>query len=167
MLCWLYLHKKVKTWSRKILLGYGPIYFTKFEFVWRKRILNRQMIHFSFVCTGCRPHSRCHRPRSSPSGAGHRAGLRSTYPGQRHLKDNILLLVFFKKKMGQPRPLFRLFSVFSNKHYKFYNKYMWKNVHPCRDSNPRPSERESLPITTRPGLPPHYYCLHCFVAYRS
>ena len=26
----------------------------------------------------------------------------------------------------------------------------------CRDSNPRPSERESLPITTRPGLPPFY-----------
>ena len=33
-------------------------------------------------------------------------------------------------KMGQPRPLFRLFLVFSNKHYNFYNKYMWKNVHP-------------------------------------
>ena len=26
----------------------------------------------------------------------------------------------------------------------------------CRDSNPRPSERESLPITTRPGLPPTF-----------
>ena len=25
----------------------------------------------------------------------------------------------------------------------------------CRDSNPRPLERESLPITTRPGLPPY------------
>ena len=24
----------------------------------------------------------------------------------------------------------------------------------CRDSNPQPSEREPLPITTRPGLPP-------------
>ena len=24
----------------------------------------------------------------------------------------------------------------------------------CRDLNPRPSECESLPITTRPGLPP-------------
>ena len=22
------------------------------------------------------------------------------------------------------------FSVFSNKHYNFYNKYLWKNVHP-------------------------------------
>ena len=31
----------------------------------------------------------------------------------------------FFKKMGQLPPLFRLFSVFSNKHhYNFYNKYM-------------------------------------------
>ena len=35
---------------------------------------------------------------------------------------------FFLKKMGQPRPLFRSFSVFSNKQYNFYNKSMWKNV---------------------------------------
>ena len=34
----------------------------------------------------------------------------------------------FLKKMGQPRPLFRLFSVFSNRHrYNFYIS-MWKNV---------------------------------------
>ena len=31
--------------------------------------------------------------------------------------------------MGQPQPLFRLFLIFSNKQYNFYNKYMWKNVH--------------------------------------
>ena len=31
---------------------------------------------------------------------------------------------------GQPRPLFRLFLVLSNKQYKFYNKSMWKNAHP-------------------------------------
>ena len=64
--------------------------------------------------------------------------------------------------MGQPRPLFHLFLVFSNKHYNFYNKKMWKNVHPviqCRDSNPRPLERESLPITPWPGLPPNYEIL--------
>ena len=30
--------------------------------------------------------------------------------------------------MGLPRPIFRLFSVFSNKQYNFYNKLMWKNV---------------------------------------
>ena len=42
----------------------------------------------------------------------------------------LISLHLFLKKMGQPRPLFRLFSIFSNKHYNFYNKYMWKNVHP-------------------------------------
>ena len=31
---------------------------------------------------------------------------------------------------GQPRPLFRLFFVFSNKQYNFYNKSMRKNVQP-------------------------------------
>ena len=36
----------------------------------------------------------------------------------------LALIYLFFKKMGQPRPLFRLFSVFSNKHYNFYNKYM-------------------------------------------
>ena len=36
------------------------------------------------------------------------------------LSSNVCFL-----KMGQPRPLFHLFSVFSNKHhYSFYNKYM-------------------------------------------
>ena len=35
-----------------------------------------------------------------------------------------IMLLFKKKKMGQLRPLFRLFSVFSNKQYNFYNKYM-------------------------------------------
>ena len=35
---------------------------------------------------------------------------------------------FCKKKMGQPRPLFRLFSVFSNKQCNFYSNSMWKNV---------------------------------------
>ena len=31
--------------------------------------------------------------------------------------------------IGQPRPLFRLLSVFSNKQYNFYNKLMWKLVY--------------------------------------
>ena len=48
--------------------------------------------------------------------------------------------------MGQPRPLFHLFSVFS---YKLYNFLQQR-----RDSNPRPFEHESSPITTRSGLPP-------------
>ena len=47
---------------------------------------------------------------------------------------------------------------FSNKHqYNFYNKLMWKNVIPsnirCRDSNLRPLNHESFPITTRRGVP--------------
>ena len=84
---------------------------------------------------------------------------------------------FFLKNVPTPAS-FRLFLVFSNKqHYNFYNKYMWKKCPSsirCQDSNPRPSERESLPITTRPGLPPmrrhfkyrlfcHYnkYCRNC------
>ena len=78
------------------------------------------------------------------------------------LKNSLAYLLFFKK-MGQPRPLFRSFSVFSNKHhYNFYNKYIWKKCPSsirCWDSNPRPSERESLPFTTRPGLLPLAYLL--------
>ena len=31
--------------------------------------------------------------------------------------------------MGQPRPIFRFFLVFSNKQYNFYNKSMWKKCH--------------------------------------
>ena len=36
--------------------------------------------------------------------------------------------MFLFKKMGQPRPLFGLSSVFSNKQYNFNNSLMWKNV---------------------------------------
>ena len=58
--------------------------------------------------------------------------------------------------MGQPRPLFCLFPVFSNKRYIFTTIICEKcpSSIRCRDSNPRPLECESLPITTRPGLPP-------------
>ena len=60
--------------------------------------------------------------------------------------------------MGRPRPLFRLFSVFSNKQNKYYNKSMWKMSFSSsvrhQDSNPRPFKHELSPITTRPGLPP-------------
>ena len=59
--------------------------------------------------------------------------------------------------MGHPRPLFHLFSVFSNKQYKFYYKLLWK-ICPSsiwhQDSNSQPSDCESPPLTTRPGLPP-------------
>ena len=65
----------------------------------------------------------------------------------------------FVFKMSHSRPLFRLFSVFSNKQYNFYNTPMWKMSCPPsiwrRDLNPQPLKHESSPITTRPGLP-HY-----------
>ena len=64
---------------------------------------------------------------------------------------------FFLKKMGQPRPLFRLFSVFSNKHqYNFY-KYMRKYVHPVYIAGIRTHDLQNVslfPITLRPGLLP-------------
>ena len=42
-------------------------------------------------------------------------------------KDFKSISILFK--MGQPRPIFHLFLVFSNKRrYNFYNKSMWKNV---------------------------------------
>ena len=75
-----------------------------------------------------------------------------------HAVFNLFFLLF--SKMGQPRPLFRLFSVFSNKHYKFLQQIYVKKCPSsirCRDSNPRPLERESPPITTRPGLPPQSF----------
>ena len=63
---------------------------------------------------------------------------------------------FSSLKMGQPRPLFCLFLVFSNKQYNFLQDI---NVGKCpssirhRDSNPWHLKHESSPVTTRPGLP--------------
>ena len=61
--------------------------------------------------------------------------------------------------MGQRRPLFRLFLVFSKKQYNFYNNSMCPSSIWHRDSNPQPFEHESSPITTRPGLPPYLWSL--------
>ena len=60
--------------------------------------------------------------------------------------------------MGQPRPLFCLFWVFFKQTslqflQQIYVKKIPSNIW-CRDSNPWPSECESQPITTRPGLSP-------------
>ena len=62
-------------------------------------------------------------------------------------------------KLANPYLLFHLFSVFSNKHhYDFDTKSTWKMSCPssiqCQDSNSRPLEHESSPITTRPRLLP-------------
>ena len=65
--------------------------------------------------------------------------------------------------MGQPRPLFCLFSVFLKQTSLQFLLQIYVEKCPssirCRDSNPRPSECESLPFTTRPGLPPYNYRL--------
>ena len=70
--------------------------------------------------------------------------------------------------LNGPTPAsFRLFSVFSNKHYKILQQIDVKKCPSslrCRDSNPRRLEFESLPITTRPGLPPKstsVYSVNC------
>ena len=47
---------------------------------------------------------------------------------------------------------FIYFWSFSNKHSNFYNNTMWKLPVRCWDLNTQPRERESSPITTRPGL---------------
>ena len=58
--------------------------------------------------------------------------------------------------MCQPRPLFRLFSLFSIQHYNSTTnqceKYPPSIRH--RDSNSQPSDYQFPPLTTRPGLPP-------------
>ena len=68
--------------------------------------------------------------------------------------------MFFLKKMGQPRPLFCLFSSIQTNITNFTTNM---NVKKCpssiqhRDSNSQPSDYESPPFTTRPGLLPKYY----------
>ena len=71
----------------------------------------------------------------------------------------LLYVSSFLFSMGQRRPLFRLFLVFSNKHYNFYNKSMWKMSiqYTVPGFEPTTLEHESSPITTRPGLPPRIY----------
>ena len=61
--------------------------------------------------------------------------------------------------MDRPRSLFNLFSSFQTHitilqqiNVKNYPSSIW-----CRDSNSQPSEHESPPITTRPGLSPYSF----------
>ena len=71
--------------------------------------------------------------------------------------------------MGQPRPLFRLFSVFFKQTLLQFLQQI--NVKKCpsslrrRDSNPRPLDREPPPITTRPGLPPLILLFVCQICH--
>ena len=53
-----------------------------------------------------------------------------------------------------PQAPFSLFLVFSNKKRNFVNKLMWKISNMWYwDSNPRPLEHESSPLSTSPGPP--------------
>ena len=62
-------------------------------------------------------------------------------------------------KLGHPRPLFHLFFGLSKQtSTRFLQQYNVKNVHPVSGAgiwNAQPLERESPPITTRPGLQPN------------
>ena len=77
-------------------------------------------------------------------------------------EDQLRIVSPFSKKLGRftqhhSRPLFRLFSVFFKQTIQFLQQIYVKKCPSsirCRDSNPRPLECESPPITTRPGLPP-------------
>ena len=66
--------------------------------------------------------------------------------------------------MDHPKPLFCLFLSFQTNITIFKTKKC-VNVHPvylhCWDKNPQPSDHESPPITTRPGLPPLF--LYCYL----
>ena len=61
-------------------------------------------------------------------------------------------------KMGQAWPLLLfIFGLFKQTPLQFLQRIHVKKFPcsmRCRDSNPQPSEHESPPITTRPGLPP-------------
>ena len=62
----------------------------------------------------------------------------------------------FFKKWANPVLFFIYFRLFRT-HYKFYNKYVCEkcpSILQCQDSNSRPLEQESPPMTTRLGLPP-------------
>ena len=62
---------------------------------------------------------------------------------------------------GQPRPLFRLFSVFSNKQCE---KMSYPSSIRRRDSNPQPLKHESSPITTRPEHPPFIWLVRLLMS---
>ena len=51
------------------------------------------------------------------------------------------------------------FSVFSNKHYNFYNKYLWKNVHPVYIAGIQTHDLKNMNLLLKPqdqGSRPHF-----------
>ena len=69
------------------------------------------------------------------------------------------IISFFKKNGPTPASFSFIFGLFKQTSLQFLQQiYVEKCPSSiwCRDLNPRPSERESLPFTTRPGLPPYH-----------
>ena len=86
-------------------------------------------------------------------------GRSKSETGFRWNKGMMTSLLLFNKNGPTQASVFVYFRPPPNKQYNFYNKSLWKNVHPVkrrRDSNTRPFEHESSPITTRPELPPNF-----------
>ena len=96
---------------------------------------------------------RCRKrgPQGSP-----RQGQGSLHKGEKSYQVNYK---GFFKKMGHPRPLFRLFLLSFKQTIQILQQIQVKKCPSsikCRDLNSQPSNYESSPLTTRPGLPPIY-----------
>ena len=80
---------------------------------------------------------------------------------------NIDIWYCFFKKNGPTTASFSLiFGLFKQTLQLLQQIYVKKCTSSIRyqESNPQPSECESLPITTSPGLPPNiWYCLHVLI----
>ena len=84
------------------------------------------------------------------------ANLKKIDQGTRPAPHLVSILFFFLKKMGQPQPLFCLNLSFQTNITILTTKKCKKcqSSIQCQDSNSQPSDYESPPLTTRPGLPP-------------
>ena len=111
------------------------------------------------------PSRRC-RKRPCPTSCGFRT-LKLTDRRSRavYLRKKIHKnIVIFFKKMGHPWPLSHwilsfqtnIIAIFTTNICEKCPSSLW-----CQDSKPQSLERESLPITTRPGLPPIQY--NCWI----
>ena len=74
-----------------------------------------------------------------------------------HIAKVERLINFFK--LNQPRPLFHLFSCFQSIFTTNIYEKCPSSIQ-CRDSNSRPLEHESPPVTTRPELLPSFNYLY-------
>ena len=76
-----------------------------------------------------------------------------------HRMMNFFFEIYFLKKWAILGNFFVQFGPMSNKRCKFYIKFLCKYPSSlwCQESNSRPSEYESPPSTTRPGLAPYLW----------